>query len=50
MTEPVKDEARRTAEGRSWETPFVAIGGVALVVAMAVALVLAIAFTLWLVL
>ena len=50
MTEPVKEEMRKTAEGRAWETPFVALGGVTVVVFIAVAIVLAIAFTLWLVL
>ena len=50
MTEPVKEEVRRTAEGRAWETPFVALGGVTIVVFLLVAIVLAIALTVYLVL
>jgi hypothetical protein len=50
VTEPVKEEARKAAEGRAWETPFVVLGGVTVVVFAVVAVVLAIAFTVWLVL
>lgn len=50
MTEPVKEEVRRAAEGRAWETPFVALGGVTVVVFLLVAIVLAIALTVYLVL
>jgi len=50
VTEPVKEEARKAAEGKAWETPFVLIGGVTGVVFAVVAVVLAIAFTIWLVL
>lgn len=49
MTEPVKKEARKVAEGRAWQTPFVALGGVTVVVFLLVAVVLAAAFTVWLV-
>jgi len=50
VTEPVKEEVRRAAGGRAWETPFVALGGVTIVVFVAVAIVLAIALTVYLVL
>lgn len=42
MTEPVGKEVRKVARGRAWYAPFEAIGGVTLVVAAAVALVLGI--------
>jgi hypothetical protein len=48
MTEPVEREVRHVARGRAWYTPFEALGGVTLIVAAAVAIVLAITFTIWL--
>jgi hypothetical protein len=40
MTEPIKDTIRETEHGQSEKTPFVALTGVTLVVAVIVAIVL----------
>jgi hypothetical protein len=47
MTEPVKDEIRKTAEGREEATPARALFGVALSVWLAIAVLLVIAFTVY---
>ncbi len=44
MTEPIKEEIRKTAEGRDEATPARALFGVALTVWLAIAVLLVIAF------
>jgi hypothetical protein len=60
MTEPTKDDleprstpeelVRRTAEGKDEKTPFLALGGVALTVALFAGILIAALATLWFVL
>ena len=47
MTEPVKDQIRKTAEGEDEATPARALFGVALTVWLAAAVLLAIAFAVY---
>jgi hypothetical protein len=47
MTEPIKEEIRRTAEGRDAATPARALFGVALTVWLAAAILTAVVLVVW---
>ena len=48
IDERATHEAREVARGRSWHTPFAALGGVAVIVWAVAAVVIAVALILWL--
>ena len=48
IEERAAHEAREVARGRTWHTPFAALGGVAVVVWAVAAIVIAVALILWL--
>ena len=50
MKETAEQEVQAVARGRRWYTPFAVVGGVAAIVWIIAALVIAVALVLWLVL